>query len=81
MLQGKRTWRIKFYEVKLKKFQVGTSITVENVSLWVTFDRRFYTCLMGQDLLEQLHYLHLRDTKKLYITDDIVDLKQCMNRV
>lgn len=52
-----------------------------NVSLWVTFDRRFYTCLLGQDLLEQLYYLHLRDTKKLYITDDIVDLKQYMNRV
>lgn len=74
-------YSIKFYEVKLKRFQIGNSITVENVSLWVTFDRRFYTCLLGQDLLEQLYYLHLRDTKKLYITDDIVDLKQYMNRV
>ena len=54
---------------------------MENVSLWVTFDRRFYTCLLGQDLLEQLYYLHLRDTKELYITDDSVDLKQYMNRV
>lgn len=74
-------YSIKFYEVKLKRFQIGTSITVENVSLWVTFDRRFYTCLLGQDLLEQLYYLHLRDTKELYITDDSVDLKQYMNRV
>lgn len=29
----------------------------------------------------ELYYFHLRDTKELYITDDIVDLKQYMNRV
>lgn len=74
-------YSIKFYEVKLKRFQIGNSITLENVTLWVTFDRRFYTCLLGQDLLEQLYYLHLRDTKELCITDSIVDLKRYMNKV
>lgn len=74
-------YSIKLYEVKLKRFQVGTLITVENVSVWVTFDRRFYICLMGQDLLERLYYLHLRSTKELYITDNIVDLKQYMDSV
>ncbi|MDE5824701.1 MAG: retroviral-like aspartic protease family protein [Lachnospiraceae bacterium] len=67
---------IKFYEVKLKMFKIGTSIILENVSVWVTFDKRFYTCLLGQDILEQLYYLHLRNTKELLISDNTDDLKK-----
>lgn len=72
-------YRILFYEVKLRKLKMGASIILENVSVWVTFDNRFYTCLLGQDILEQLHYLHLRNTKELLISDNVADLKQCIN--
>ena len=71
-------YSIKFYEVKLKRFRIGTSIILENISVWVTFDKRFYTCLLGQDLLEYLFYLHLRNTKELLISDSVVDLKKYM---
>lgn len=68
-------YSIKFYEVKLKKLKMGTSIVLENVSVWVTFDNRFYTCLMGQDVLNQLYYFHIRNTTKLFISDNIADVK------
>ncbi|MDE6053983.1 MAG: retroviral-like aspartic protease family protein [Lachnospiraceae bacterium] len=69
---------IKFYEVQLKRFKIGTSIILENVSVWVTFDKRFYTCLLGQDILEQLYYLHLGNSKELLISDNTDDLKKYM---
>ena len=46
------TYCIKFYEVKIKRLKIGNSIILSDVSVWVTFDNRFYTCLMGQDILE-----------------------------
>lgn len=49
---SKDRYSIKFYEVKMKKLKIGTSIILNNVSVWVTFDKRFYTCLMGQDILK-----------------------------
>ncbi len=70
------TYSIKFYEVRLKKFKIGTSIIMEHVSVWVTFDKRFYTCLLGQDLLEQIYYLHLKNTQELLVSDRMADLKQ-----
>lgn len=68
-------YSIKFYEVKMKRFKIGTSIIMTDVSVWVTFDNRFYTCLMGQDILERLYYLHLSNTKKLLISDNANDLR------
>lgn len=73
---GKDIYSIKFYEVKMKKLKIGTSIVLTNVSVWITFDNRFYTCLMGQDILDRLFYLHWRNTKKLLITDNVSDLKE-----
>lgn len=49
---SKDRYSIKFYEVKMKKLKIGTSIILNNVSVWVTFNKRFYTCLMGQDILK-----------------------------
>lgn len=49
---------------------------MEHVSVWVTFDKRFYTCLLGQDLLEQIYYLHLKNTQELLVSDRMADLKQ-----
>lgn len=74
-------YSIKFYEVKLKKLKIGTSISLENISVWVTFDNRFYTCLLGQDILEQLYYLHIRNTKELFISDNGDDLQKYMDGV
>ncbi len=74
-------YSIKFFEVNVKKFRIGTSIVLTNVSVWVTFDKRFYTCLLGQDILERLYYLHLRNTKSLFLTDDINDLKSYMEKL
>lgn len=71
-------YSIKFYEIKLKRFQIGTSIILENVSVWVTFDNRFYTCLLGQDVLQELYYMHLRNMKELLISDNVNDLKRYM---
>lgn len=69
-------YSIQFFEVKLKSFKIGTSIVLENVSVWVTFDKRFYTCLLGQDLLQRLYYMHLRNTKELLISNNVMDLKR-----
>lgn len=74
-------YRILFYEVKLRKLKIGTSVILENVSVWVTFDDRFYTCLLGQDTLDRLYYLHIRNTKELLISDNAADLKQYINGV
>lgn len=74
-------YSIKFYEVKLKRFKIGTSIIMENVSVWVTYDKRFYACLLGQDLLEQLYYIHLKNVKELFISDNEIDMKQYMDSV
>lgn len=71
-------YSIKFYEIKLKGFQIGTSIILENVSVWVMFDNRFYTCLLGQDVLQELYYMHLRNMKELLISDNVNDLKRYM---
>lgn len=74
--EGADEYCIQFYEVKLRKLKIGTSIMMENISLWVTFDNRFYTCLLGQDILDRLYYLHLRNTGELFISDSINDMKQ-----
>ena len=50
-----------------------------NVSVWVTFDNRFYTCLMGQDILDKLYYMHWSNTRKLFIADNAFDLKEYIN--
>ena len=76
---SKDIYSIKFYEVRMKKFKIGTSIILTDVSVWVTFDNRFYTCLMGQDILEQLCYLHMNNTKQLFISDNANDLKAYMD--
>ena len=72
----KDRYSIKFYEVKMKKLKIGTSIILNNVSVWVTFDKRFYTCLMGQDILNKLYYMHFSNTKKLFISDQVNDLRE-----
>lgn len=69
-------YSIKFYEVKMKKLKIGTSIILNNVSVWVTFDKRFYTCLMGQDILNKLYYMHLSNTEKLLLSDKANDLRE-----
>ena len=74
-------YSIKFYEVKINKFKIGTSIILTDVSVWVTFDKRFYTCLLGQDIMDQLYYLHLKDTKNLFVSTEISDLKKYMDVV
>lgn len=76
---GKDIYSIKFYEVKMKKLKLGTSIILTNVSVWVTFDNRFYTCLMGQDILDKLYYMHWSNTRKLFIADNAFDLKEYIN--
>ena len=63
----------------MKKLKIGTSIILENVSVWVTFDKRFYTCLMGQDILDKLYYMHWSNTKKLLIADNVNDLREYMD--
>ncbi len=73
-------YSIKFYEVKLNKFKIGTSIILTDVPVWVTFDKRFYTCLLGQDIMNKLYYLHLKDTKSLFISDEINDLKAYIDK-
>lgn len=73
---NKDRYSIKFYEVRMKKLKIGASIILENVSVWVTFDKRFYTCLMGQDILDKLYYMHLSNTKKLLIADNSNDLRE-----
>ena len=40
---------------------------------------RFYTCLLGQDIMDKLYYLHLRDTNNLLISDNILDLKRYLD--
>lgn len=78
---GKDRYSIKFYEVKMSKLKIGTSIILKNVSVWVTFDKRFFTCLMGQDILDKLYYMHWSNTKKLFISDnenDLVGYMDCM---
>lgn len=76
---GKDIYSIKFYEVKMKKLKLGTSIILTNVSVWVTFDNRFYTCLMGQDILDKLYYMHWSNTRKLFIAENAFDLKEYIN--
>ena len=72
-------YSIKFYEVKMNKLKIGTSIVLENVSVWITFDKRFYTCLMGQDILDKLYYMHWSNTKKLLIADNANNLREYMD--
>lgn len=78
---SKDSYSIKFYEVKIKKLKIGTSIILSNVSIWVTFDSRFYTCLMGQDILDKLNYTHLSNTKKLLLSDKVDDLREYINNI
>lgn len=78
---SKDSYSIKFYEVKIKKLKIGTSILLPNVSIWVTFDSRFYTCLMGQDILDKLYYMHLSNTKKLLLSDKVDDLRKYINNI
>ena len=47
----------------------------------MTYDKRFYACLLGQDLLEQLYYIHLKNVKELFILDNEIDMKQYMDSV
>lgn len=72
-------YSIKFYEVRMSKLKIGTSIILKNVSVWITFDKRFYTCLMGQDILDKLYYVHWKNTKKLLIADNANDLREYVN--
>lgn len=74
--EGVDRYRIKFYEVNIKKLKIGTSIVLEDISVWVTFDNRFYTCLLGQDILDKLYYLHLRQSGNLFITTEVDELKK-----
>lgn len=78
---SKDSYSIKFYEVKIKKLKIGTSIILTNVSIWVTFDSRFYTCLMGQDILNKLYYMHLSNTTKLLLSDKADDLREYINSI
>lgn len=78
---SKDSYSIKFYEVKIKKLKIGTSIILTNVSIWVTFDSRFYTCLMGQDILNKLYYMHLSNTTKLLLSDKANDLREYINSI
>lgn len=78
---SKDLYSIRFYEIKLKKFKIGTSIILPDVSVWVTFDNRFYTCLMGQNILNKLYYMHLQNTKILLILDDAADLKKHLDSI
>jgi len=78
---SKDSYSIKFYEVKIKKLKIGTSILLPNVSIWVTFDSRFYTCLIGQDILDKLNYMHSSNAKKLFLSDKVDDLREYINNI
>lgn len=78
---SKDSYSIKFYEVKIKKLKIGTSILLPNVSIWVTFDSRFYICLMRQDILDKLNYVYLSNTKKLLLSNKVDDLREYINNI
>ena len=48
---------------------------IANCELYI-LDKRFYICLLGQDLLQRLYYMHLRNTKELLISNNVMDLKR-----
>ena len=78
-LENPDMYSVKFYEVRLSRFQIGTSIVLNDVSVWITFDNRFYSCLLGQDLLELLYYLHIKGSKKLFVSDCLDELVKYIN--
>lgn len=78
---SKDSYSIKFYEVKIKKLKIGTSILLPNVSIWITFDSRFYTCLMGQGILDKLNYMNLSNAKELLLSDKVDDLREYINNI
>lgn len=78
---SKDSYSIKFYEVKIKKLKIRTSILLPNVSIWVTFDSRFYICLMRQDILDKLNYVYLSNTKKLLLSNKVDDLREYINNI
>ena len=60
---------------QIQQLKIGTSIILKNVSVWVTFDKRFYTCLMGQDILDKLYYMHWSNTP-LFIANNVNDSRE-----
>lgn len=68
IVEDKLVPKIKFYKIPVNNFQIGDSIHMGNQYVYVTFDDRFSTSLLGRDILNQLYSYHTVETQKLYLS-------------
>ena len=61
---------MKFYEIELKQFTIGT-VDFGKQKIWITFDERIADSLLGMDILSQAVFANTPDRGQFAVYDDV----------
>lgn len=67
------------YKIPVEEFLLGKDTKLSKQFVYITFDKRFSSFLLGRDVLNQLYYYHAKESKKLCISNSHDEIIQMAN--
>ena len=67
---------VTLYRIPVEDFLIGKDIELHNQYVFVTFDKRFSSFLLGRDLLNQLYRYHAKESQKLCLSTNYNEIVQ-----
>lgn len=74
IVKDKTVASVKFYKVPVENFCLAETIKINNQNIYITFDTRYTSILLGRDITNQLYYYHAIESQILFLTDKYSDL-------
>jgi len=73
-VKSSNLYALKFYQIIVDTFYIGSCINLGSQKIWITFDDRFSSRLLGIDILSQIYYFHSAKTKQLFIAPNHTEI-------
>ena len=76
VLQGDNSLSVCFYKIPVDNFSLGSTIKLGRQFIYVTFDDRFSSLLLGRDILNKMYFYHAVRDEKLCLSVDYDEIKE-----